>query len=81
MWKWELSNSVAVMLVVDESGIPRENHRPEASQWQTLSHKILSRHRRESNSDLYKLCNMVQVSESVRRYWWYPLKGDKRKTA
>ena len=29
------------VLLVDESGVPRENHRPAASPWQTLSHNVV----------------------------------------
>jgi len=28
------------VLLVEETGIPRENHRPAASHWQTLSHNV-----------------------------------------
>jgi hypothetical protein len=30
------------VLLVEETGVPRENHRPVASHWQTLSHNIAS---------------------------------------
>jgi hypothetical protein len=30
-------------LVVEEAGVPGENHRPWASNWQTLSHATVSR--------------------------------------
>jgi hypothetical protein len=30
------------VLLVDETGVPRENHRPVASHWQTSSHDIIS---------------------------------------
>jgi hypothetical protein len=30
------------VLLVEETGVPRENHRPAVSHWQTLSHNILS---------------------------------------
>jgi len=36
------SNIVAVSLLVEETGVPRENHRPIVSHWQTLSHNIVS---------------------------------------
>ena len=29
------------VLLVEETGVPRENHRPTASHWQTLSHNIV----------------------------------------
>jgi hypothetical protein len=34
-----LSRSV---LLVEETEVPRENHRPAASHWQTLSHSVVS---------------------------------------
>jgi hypothetical protein len=30
------------VLLVEETGLPRENHRPVASYWQTLSHNVVS---------------------------------------
>jgi hypothetical protein len=44
------------VLLVEETGVPRENHRPVASHRQTLSHNVVSntpRHERGSNSQLY----------------------------
>ena len=41
------------VLMVDETGVPGENHRPVESHWQTLSHNIVSStpgHERDSNS-------------------------------
>ena len=29
------------VLLVEETGIPRENHQPVASHWQTLSHNVV----------------------------------------
>jgi hypothetical protein len=43
------------VLLVEETGVPEENHRPVASLWQTLSHNVASitpRHERDSNSQL-----------------------------
>ena len=40
------------VLLVEETGIPGEKHRPVASRLQTLSHKVVSstpRHERDSN--------------------------------
>ena len=53
-------NNIAVImwrsvLLVEETGIPRENRRAVASHWQILSHTIISstpRHAWESNSQL-----------------------------
>ena len=30
------------VLLVEETRVPRENHRPAASHWQTLSHNVVS---------------------------------------
>ena len=41
------------VLLAEETGVPRENHRPAACHWQTLSHNVVSstsRHERGSNS-------------------------------
>jgi hypothetical protein len=43
------------VLLVEETGVPRENHQPAANHWQTLSHNVVSsiqkpRHNRDSNS-------------------------------
>jgi hypothetical protein len=41
------------VLLVEETGVPRENHRSVANQWQTLSHNVVSstpRHERDSSS-------------------------------
>jgi len=40
-------NNISVMswrsvLLVEETGVPGENHRPVASHWETLSHKVVS---------------------------------------
>ena len=43
------------VLLVEETGVPGENHRPVASHFQTLSHDVVSstlRHERDSNSQL-----------------------------
>jgi hypothetical protein len=43
------------VLLVEETGVPVENHDPAASHWQTLSHTFVSstpRHERGSNSHL-----------------------------
>jgi len=41
------------VLLVEETGVPGENHRPATSHWQALSHNAISstaRHERDSNS-------------------------------
>jgi hypothetical protein len=40
------------VLLVEETGIPGENHRPAVSHWQTLSHNVVSstpHHKRDSS--------------------------------
>jgi hypothetical protein len=46
------------ILLVEETGVPREYHRPVASHSQTISHNAISstpRHERGSNSQLWWL--------------------------
>ena len=58
-------NSISVIswqsvLLVEETGVPGENHRPVASHLQTLSHNVVSSspgHERDSNSQQMKLSN------------------------
>jgi hypothetical protein len=43
------------VLLVEETGLPRENHRPVVSHWQTLLHNVVSStpcHERDSNSQI-----------------------------
>jgi len=43
------------VLLVEETRVPRENHQPVASHWQTISHNVISstpRHEMGSNSQL-----------------------------
>ena len=55
-----ISNNISVIwwrsvLLVEETGVPGENHKPPASHWQTLLHNVASstpRHKRDSNSQL-----------------------------
>ena len=40
-------------LLAEETGVPKENHQPAASNWQTLSHIVVSstpRHKQDLNS-------------------------------
>ena len=49
------------VLLVEENGVPGENHRPAASNWQTSSHNVVSStppNERDTNS---------------QRYWWWAL--------
>jgi hypothetical protein len=43
------------VLLVEETGVPGENHRPVASHWQILSHNVVSskpRHKRIQNNNI-----------------------------
>jgi len=56
-----LSNNISVIpwqsvLMVEETGVPRKNHRPATSYWQTQSYNIISstpRNERGSKSQFY----------------------------
>ena len=53
------------VLLLEETGVPRENHHPVASHWRTVSHNVVSstpRHERGSNSQLWWwLAQIAQV--------------------
>ena len=49
---------------MEETGVPGENHWPVASQWQTLSHNIISstpRHESDSNSNFISDRHWLQI--------------------
>ena len=55
-------NNISVLLVA-ETRVPRENHRPAASHWQTLSHYVVSS---------TPLMSEIQTHNiSGDRHWWY----------
>jgi hypothetical protein len=45
-YKWNFNNILVTswrsLLLVEETGVPAQNHRPAASHWRTLSHKVVS---------------------------------------
>jgi hypothetical protein len=51
--------SLQSVLLVEETGVPRENHRPAASHWQALSHNVVSSTPRLSG---------IQNSQRVKTY-------------
>ena len=61
LYCFPISNNISVTsrrsgLLVEETGVPGENHRPAANHRQTLSHNVVSgipRHERDSNSQFY----------------------------
>ena len=58
------------VLLVEETGVPGENHRPVANHWQTLSHNVASstpRHERGSNSMLVQFS--YKMFEFARTKW------------
>ena len=72
------------VLLVEETGVLRENKRPVANNWQTLSHNVVSstpRHERGSSSQLkwwWALIAQVVVNPTTirSRPRWPPLKQD-----
>ena len=60
-------------LLVEETGVPEENHRPITIHWQTLSHNVVSK----SLQLRYKILecqykNIVLIKKSNKiAYWWY----------
>jgi hypothetical protein len=55
-------NNISVLLV-EETGVPVENHRPVASHWQTVSHNVVS--------------NRVRIHNIIGdRYYWQSLLGE-----
>jgi hypothetical protein len=55
MFQQYFSYFVGSVLLIEETGVPGEKHRPVASHWQTLSHNVVSstpRHQQDSNSQL-----------------------------
>jgi hypothetical protein len=48
------------VLLVDETGVPGENHRPVTSHWQTLSFNVISSTPR-LNEILMKLCDLYNA--------------------
>ena len=52
------------VLLVEETRVPGENHRPATSHWQTLSHNVVPgtpRHERDVNSILFIDFNIPYV--------------------
>ena len=46
------------VLLAEDTGVLRENNRPAASHWQTLSHNVVStKHRNEPDSNSHRWCN------------------------
>ena len=63
--------SLRSILLVEETGVPIENHRPAASHSQTLSHNVASstpRHKRDSNIQLYLLEELIYICDSNSNY-------------
>jgi hypothetical protein len=67
------------VLLMEETGVHRENHRPAASHWQILSHNLLSSapcHEQDLNSQLqwwYALIAYVVVNRTTIRSLRQPL--------
>jgi hypothetical protein len=53
------------VLLVEKTGVPGENHQPDASHWQTFSHKVVSSTLRfEQDSVLCRLALWLQEFNS-----------------
>ena len=50
------------VLLVEETGVPGQNHRSAASHWQTLSHSFVSRH---------KWICIHSIYWGSKFYWWF----------
>jgi hypothetical protein len=53
------------LLLVEETGVPRENYRPAASHWQTLSHNVSSTPRP----------SWIRTHISGDRHWFHNING------
>ena len=61
-------NNVSVLLV-EETGVPKENHRRIASHWQTLSHNVVLNtpcQKRDSNSQLALIAQVVVIPATIQ---------------
>jgi hypothetical protein len=60
----KLGQNLQFVLLVEEIGVPGENHRPMAGNWQTVSHNVVSctsRHEGGSNLKLYFQTQFLQA--------------------
>ena len=61
------------VLLVEETGVPWENHRPAASHWQTLSHNVVSSTPRLSrirtHNVTYMYCAMMSMLQIFSAYF------------
>jgi hypothetical protein len=67
------------VVLVEESVVYRENHRPVASQWQTLSHNVaLSTPRHEwDTGTLTKSLRLLATGECSKFYFlWFTIDSD-----
>jgi hypothetical protein len=55
------------VLLVEETGVPGENHRPAASHWQTLSHNVLSSTPNQSGIRTHNVVNPTTIRSWPRR--------------
>jgi hypothetical protein len=61
------------VLLVEESGVPGENHRPVASHWQTLSHNVVSSTPHLSRIRLYGV--FMNFYSHTGKYYWQLLQS------
>ena len=53
------------VLLMKETGVPGENHRPVASYWQTLSHNVVSSSLRHELLELFMWILVIQLGRSL----------------
>ena len=74
------------VLLVEETGVPGENHRPVASHWQTLSHNVVSCYKRRfinSNKSYLEVKKLfwekntlqLKLNKTDNRIKWHKLQG------
>ena len=64
---------MAVSFLVEEIGVPEEIHRPDASNWQTLSHNVVSSTPRISGIQTHNFSgdNHKYILEIFGNFVWY----------
>ena len=50
------------VLLVEETDVPREDHRPVASHWQTLSHNVVSSTSHHERGRTHNFCDRYEIS-------------------
>jgi hypothetical protein len=63
--------SLRSVLLVEETGVPGENHRPVPTHWQTLSHNVVSTHWPTlSHNVVSSAPSSPERDSNSQRKWW-----------